>query len=83
MENFKECPRCGSEIIRYISEAEYFGMTEEDFGGENIYVAVSCALCDFTGQFCSYNSDARDRWNSHDRERIHIENVANKTYVIK
>lgn len=68
MSEFKPCPKCGSDDVVITSEIYYFNMDPEHFGDEEIYKAVHCTICGFTGKFSSDIHGDKDKWNEYNRE---------------
>lgn len=78
----KQCFRCGDHNVSLVYETEFFGMDEDEFGGEDVYVSVMCNNCGIIGGFHSSAHNAIDVWNSRAGIDKAIVKVSKKTTMI-
>ena len=78
----RSCPRCGSREVMITDECDVFNMIPDDFDGEEIYVAVICKDCRFTGKFSYSEETSAETWNELKRNGSSIVHVNKKTTII-
>jgi predicted nucleic-acid-binding Zn-ribbon protein len=78
----KPCPKCLNDDILWINEMEYYDMDDDDFGGEEVYIALHCGKCGLTGMFSSGEAGAISSWNFGRREALTVKRTSEKIVSI-
>jgi len=78
----KTCFRCNSHLVGMVHETEFYDMDEEEFGGENVYMAVTCTKCGIVGPFRNNSVDAIEAWNLRAENGPVVTEVSKKTVMV-